>query len=98
MPLFTIYALDRRPDGPTIRAETRPAHLEYLRRLGDTVRLAGPIHAHDGEAVAGSLIIIEAADLDAANDIAANDPYAKAGLFSSCDVRAFKWVINPPAE
>ncbi|ACT57778.1 YciI family protein [Hirschia baltica] len=96
MAYFSIYAMDRRPDGPTIRAETRPAHLEYLRRLGDVVKLAGPVMAHDGETVAGSLVVIEADDIDAAHQIAADDPYAKAGLFCSSDVRAYKWVINPP--
>lgn len=96
MAYFSIYAMDRRPDGPTIRAETRPAHLEYLRRLGDQLKLAGPVMAHDGETVAGSLIVIEADSLDAAHEIAAEDPYAKAGLFSSCDVRLYKWVFNPP--
>lgn len=96
MAYFSIYAMDRRPDGPTIRAETRPAHLEYLRRLGDKLKLAGPVMAHDGETVAGSLIVIEADTLDDAHQIAADDPYAKAGLFSSSDVRAYNWVFNPP--
>ncbi len=96
MAFFSIYALDRRPDGPVIRAETRPAHLEYLNRLGDQVKIAGPILAHDGETVAGSLLVIEADTIEDAHIFAENDPYAKAGLFVSTDVRPFKWVINAP--
>ncbi len=95
MAYFAIYALDRRPDGPTIRAETRPAHLEYIRRSGDVVKLAGPILQNDGETPAGSVMILELDTLEAAQDWAANDPYAKAGLFSSADVREYKWVVNP---
>jgi uncharacterized protein YciI len=93
MPLFSVYAMDRRPDGPTIRAETRPAHVEYLRQLGNKVRLAGPIFANDGETVAGSLIVLEAASKDEAFDIVAKDPYSVAGLFSSCDVRLYNQVF-----
>lgn len=96
MPYYVIYALDRRPDGPVIREETRPAHLEYLRRLGDKLKLAGAVNCHDEKAVAGSMIVIEADSMEAANEIAFNDPYAKAGLFSSCDVRKYNWVFNPP--
>ena len=37
-------------------------------------------------------------DFLAARAIADADPYAKAGLFSSVRVRAWKWVVNAPAE
>lgn len=98
MPLFSIYALDRRPDGQTIRAETRPAHLEYLRRLGDQLKAAGPIMCnHDEGVVAGSLIVIEAETRDDAVKIAENDPYEKAGLFVSTDIREYKWLFPEKA-
>ncbi|MBB36468.1 MAG: hypothetical protein CME88_09315 [Hirschia sp.] len=96
MPYFVIHAMDRRPDGPAIRAETRPAHLEYLRRVGDKVKLAGMMLQEDGETSAGSMIVVEVDDIHEARAIAENDPYAKAGLFASCDVRAYRWAINPP--
>jgi uncharacterized protein YciI len=41
----------------------------------------------------GSLIVLDLADMAAARDWAANDPYAKAGLFSSVDLIAWKKVI-----
>jgi hypothetical protein len=40
--------------------------------------------------MAGSLMIIEAADLDAAKKFSADDPYTKAGLWASVDVRPFR--------
>ena len=98
MPHFVINAMDRRPDGAAIRAETRPAHLEYVRRLGDKLKLGGMLWQEDGETPAGSIIIIEAQDLEEARKIAEEDPYTKAGLFASCDVRAFRWTLNPPTS
>ena len=41
--------------------------------------------------------MIEAADKAAAAAIAADDPYAKAGLFDSVEIRPWNWVFNKPA-
>jgi uncharacterized protein len=46
----------------------------------------------------GSLIVIEAVSLDAAREIAAGDPYAKAGLFASVEIRPWVWTLNRPSE
>ena len=43
---------------------------------------AGPFTEPDGKTMNGSLIVIEAASLEAARRIAAGDPFAKAGLFA----------------
>jgi hypothetical protein len=44
--------------------------------------------------MAGSLVILSVDTLDQARDWAANDPYAKAGLFQSVDIREWKKVIG----
>ena len=41
-----------------------------------------------------SLVILDVADMSAAQDWAANDPYAKAGLFESVELVAWKKVIG----
>jgi uncharacterized protein YciI len=46
----------------------------------------------------GSLIVIEAASLQAAEKIAAGDPFAKAGLFASVEIRPWRWTFNSPAD
>ena len=46
----------------------------------------------------GSLVVIEAASLEAARAIAAGDPFAKAGLFAAVEVRPWLWTINTPEE
>ena len=59
---------------------------------------AGPFTEPDGETMNGSLVVIEAASLDAARKIAAGDPFAKAGVFATVDIRPWLWTINNPEE
>jgi uncharacterized protein YciI len=89
--LFVITAQDK-PGGGALRATTRSAHFDYVRATG-TVKLGGPFLGPDG-AMVGSLIIFEAQDLDAAKAWAANDPYAKAGLFAEVELRPWKATFN----
>jgi hypothetical protein len=89
--LFVVTAIDR-DDGKAIRTATRDAHLAYAKQTG-VVRLGGPFLDENGGMI-GSLIFIEIADLDAAIRWAADDPYAKAGLFQSTDIRSWKMTVN----
>ena len=59
---------------------------------------AGPFTEPDGAIMNGSLVVIEAASLDAARKIAAGDPFNKAGLFASVEIRPWLWTINNPDE
>jgi hypothetical protein len=53
------------------------------------LRLGGPFLDGKGD-MAGSLMIIEAADLEAARQFNRDDPYTKAGLWASVDIRQFR--------
>jgi len=75
-----------------VRQENRPAHLDHI-NISGVVEMAGPFLSESGEMV-GSLVILNVENLDAARDWAANDPYAKAGLFQSVDIREWKKVIG----
>lgn len=90
--LFVLAATDK-PNSLELRMATRAAHFEYAKATG-MIRLGGPFLDDKGD-MAGSLIIIEAADLAAAKAWAANDPYAKAGLFATSDIRPWKATFNP---
>jgi uncharacterized protein YciI len=81
-----------------VRLENRPAHVAYLNELNAAGRLkfAGPFLDADGKPC-GSLVAVEAADLAAAQAMAANDPFAKAGLFESVQIQPWNWVFNNPA-
>jgi uncharacterized protein YciI len=91
MPLYAINCLDK-PDSLQLRLATRPSHVDYL-KASNALRLAGPYLNGSGEPV-GTLLIIEAADEQAAHDFAAADPYAKAGLFASTYVHAFSHTLG----
>lgn len=74
------------------RLDNRSAHLAYIADTG-VVEMAGPLLNDTGE-MAGSLVILEVESLDAANTWAANDPYAKAGLFENVQISPWKKVIG----
>ena len=75
-----------------VRLENRSAHVEYLKST-DHVHLAGPLIDADG-GMCGSMIVLDVPDMAAAEAWAANDPYAKAGLFSSVTLTEWKKVIG----
>jgi|TARA_B110000908_G_C9794199_1_gene245742 uncharacterized protein YciI len=75
-----------------VRMENRPAHVEYLKST-DHVHLAGPLIDTDG-GMCGSMIVLDVPDMATAEAWAANDPYAKAGLFSSVALTEWKKVIG----
>ena len=68
------------------RKANRDAHVAYLKATN--VMQAGPFLNADGM-MYGSLVILDVEDMAAAQAWAAEDPYAKAGLFS--DVRLEQW-------
>lgn len=74
-----------------IRKANRENHIAYLKSTG-VVAEAGPLMI-DG-AMAGSLIVLDVVDMAAANDWAANDPYAKAGLFATVELIEWNKVIG----
>ena len=95
--LFALICTDK-PNSVDLRMSVRPDHLKYLESLGDKLKAAGPFTTDEGS-LTGSLVIIEAADRAAANVMAENDPYAKAGLFASVEIKPWKWLIkNPEAK
>ncbi len=88
--LIALIAHDK-PGALQIRKDTREAHLDYIKATG-VVSQAGPL-LDDAENMIGSLVILDVADKAAAEDWAANDPYAKAGLFQSVTLTAWKKVV-----
>jgi uncharacterized protein YciI len=95
--LYALICMDK-PNSLALRKANRPEHVAYLEGLGETLVFAGPFTEADGETMNGSLVVIEAASLEAARKIAAGDPFARAGLFASVDIRTWLWTINNPEE
>ncbi len=94
--LFAFVCKDK-PGHLNVRMETRPAHLEHLNKLNaeGTLKMAGPFLDADGKPN-GSLVVVNAESGEAAKAIVDADPYTKAGLFESVEIKPFNWVFNNP--
>jgi len=88
--LIALIARDK-PGALQTRLDNRDAHLAYIKETG-IVAQAGPL-LDDAGNMAGSLVVLDVADMAQAQDWAENDPYAKAGLFVSVELIEWKKVI-----
>ncbi len=93
MPQFLLNARDK-PGALDLRMQHRPAHLEWVRSHADKILMVGPVFADDGETFAGSTFVVEFDSLEACETWAAQDPYARAGLFRTVEIMPFKWVFG----
>ena len=89
--LIALIAHDK-PGALALRMENRQAHLAYIEETG-VVAQAGPLLDAQGQ-MAGSLVVLDVPDMAAAETWAANDPYARAGLFADVQLHAWKRVIG----
>jgi len=94
--IFALLCQDK-PGHLQVRLDNRPAHVDYLNGLNakGVLKFAGPFLDADGKPN-GSLVALEVADKLEAEAIAANDPYALAGLFERVDIKPWSWVFNKP--
>jgi len=93
--LYALICTDK-PGSLAARKTNRSEHLAYLKSLGETLVFAGPFTEPDGQTMNGSLIVVEASSLEAAQTISAGDPFAKAGIFASVEIRPWLWTMNKP--
>lgn len=94
--LYALICKDK-PDSLDVRMDARPDHVAFLQALNAAgqLKLAGPF-LDDAGKPCGSLVVVEAADRDAAWTLAAGDPYAKAALFAHVDIQPWSWTFNNP--
>ncbi|HSJ98212.1 MAG TPA: YciI family protein [Myxococcota bacterium] len=93
MALFVLIGRDG-ARGPELRAYHREAHLRNLEPLARAGRVvyAGPL-LDDAGAPCGSVVVFDAADLDAARRFAAGDPYVVEGIFERWEVLGTRQVF-----
>jgi uncharacterized protein len=92
MPLFAIHALDG-PGGEEKRTAHLAAHLAHVEACIDRYQVAGPLKDAAGSTI-GSLLVVEAADEDAARAFLAEDPYAASEVWDRIHVSAFAAVAG----
>ena len=90
--LYVVYCKDK-PGMFETRKATRAAHLAYIEETGAVV-FSGPLQSDDRQMMIGSMLVIKAENRAEAEAWAANDPYAKAGMFASTEVTPFVKVIG----
>ena len=95
--LFAFVCKDK-PGSLQVRLDTRPEHIAFLEGLNGDKKLAfaGPFLDPEGKPN-GSLVVVDAPDMAGAQALSAADPYAKAGLFESVEIRPWNWTFNKPA-
>ena len=92
MALYVLSCIDK-PNSNAVRMAAREDHLAYVRARLDQVKLGGPyLNAEGG--MAGSMLIVEAADQAAIDAFSANDPYVLAGLFERVEITAFRVTVG----
>jgi uncharacterized protein YciI len=89
--MFVLICTDK-PGAIETRKSNRDAHLAYIAETG-VVAQAGPF-LDAGGAMCGSLVILNVDSRAAAENWAAGDPYAKAGLFADVRIEEWKKVIG----
>ncbi|WP_114376947.1 YciI family protein [Elioraea thermophila] len=93
---FTIRCTDK-PGSLDLRLATRPDHLAYLQRNVEKLVLVGPVLDEEGRPK-GSFYVVEVADRAEAERLAAEDPYAKAGLFARVEIDPVRVVFKDGAQ
>ncbi|MBW2186478.1 MAG: YciI family protein [Deltaproteobacteria bacterium] len=89
--LYVVHCVDKK-NHLEVRMENRPAHVEYLKSFGEKLHAAGPTLDDEGN-MNGSVVILDMECREEAEKFAANDPYAKAGLFESVTISTWKKVL-----
>lgn len=94
--MLYVAACTDKPNSLPTRLDNRPAHLEFLKGLGAKVKAAGALLTPDQTTPIGSLLIFEGESVAEIEALLANDPYAKAGLFSSVTVTPWRQAVGAP--
>ncbi|WP_238270283.1 YciI family protein [Methylobacterium cerastii] len=89
---FAIHCLD--VADRSVRQAHYPEHRAYLASSPIKILVAGPILDEDGETPIGSVLIVEAEDIEAARAFAKNDPFAVHGAWERIQVWPFKKSVD----
>jgi uncharacterized protein len=86
---YAIQTKDK-ADHEHVRAQARPAHLEYLTANQHKLLAAGALIEDDGTGGNGGILIVDTDDRAEAERFVAEDPFTKAGLFEKVTVTRWR--------
>jgi uncharacterized protein len=91
--LFLVYRKDK-PGNLQVRLENYAVHLAYLTNFAHKLQLGGPTlgpgKGTGDDDMTGSFVIFEADDWSEVEAFVENDPFTKAGLFSTTIIERWK--------
>ena len=93
--MYYVITCKDKPGHLAVRMANRPAHVDFLNGHLDHMLAAGPTLDDEGNP-SGSVLILDFDTPAAAETWAAQDPYAKAELFESVTITAWKKVFPTP--
>lgn len=80
--MLYLFIYTNKPDSAKLRKQFEEEHRAFRRGLGDKLKVAGPRFDGDDGPSVGSMVILEADNLDSAKKIVESDPYLTEGVFS----------------
>ena len=95
---YAVWATDRIGVLPD-RERVREAHRARLREPGEhkvKVLLGGPTLDASAASMNGSLLVVEADDIEAVRRFVAEDPYQLAKVYATVEVRPWNWGLGRP--
>ena len=97
---FAVWATDREGTREA-RLAVREAHRVRLRAPGAhavTVVAGGPTLSEADGAMNGTLLVVDADDIEAVRRFVAEDPYELAGVYARVEIRPWQWGLGVPAR
>jgi uncharacterized protein len=94
--LFFVAICIDKTDHLQTRLDNRPVHLDYLKGLGPKLKIGGALLGADNQTPIGSMLIYDVADEKEARGLVGDDPFAKAGLFASVEIKAWRQGVGAP--
>ena len=89
-----VAIFETKPGTAKLREETKPSHDDYWRTRLHHLRLAGPILSDDGAVRLGQILVIDLPDKKSAEELVANDPFTKVGLFATYSIQQFRLSVE----
>ena len=90
---FVIWAPDK-PNALDHRMDVRPRHLDYWANTDLKLVLAGPMLDENTGDLTGSMLIVEADDIETVRARAEGDPYWTDGVFERMDIRPVRLPLG----
>jgi uncharacterized protein YciI len=88
--LYVVYCRDDANSSARIRAQLIDEHVKYLEQNKDIILVGGAMLAEDGKTRLGSALILSVPSREEAVRFSENEPFRKAGLYTSVEINRMR--------